>query len=601
MIMEEEKKVKISFWKIFWPTLTAILLTSFIGWMITILFFGGLIAAIGSSEISSVKDNTILHLTLKGELSEKGEANINPADFTVDNSIGLRDLLHGFEKAKKDEKIKGIYIELDDLTSGYATTKEIRDAINDFEKSGKFVVAYNSGEVITQKEYYLTSAANTNYGFPTSTMEFLGLGAELTFFKNALDKLNVEVEIIRGKNNDFKSAVEPFFRTEMSDSSRLQIERYMESMWETILNEIAADRKITTSELNQIADSMLIKRADDALKFKLLDGLKYKDEVMNDLCKKVNCKKVEDLNMYSFEKYARQQFNEDQVLAEVDDPNIAVIVAEGDVATSGDGVASDKICKLFKEVRNNDEIKTVVFRINSPGGSALASDEIWREVQLTNKVKKVIVSMGDVAASGGYYVAAPAYKIFAEPTTITGSIGVFGMIPYTGKMFENYLGVTFDRASTNAHAGMSLNRKLTPKELESIQNEVDEIYDQFLGRVAEGRKMTKDQVNSIARGRVWTGYDAKKIGLVDELGGLNEAISFAAKEAKIKDPKVEYYPHNKKNELFDLIDLLNEEEESAFAKNTTLPSELISYYNQLKKIESMTGIQMKLPYEIRIR
>jgi protease-4 len=222
-------------------------------------------------------------------------------------------------------------------------------------------------------------------------------------------------------------------------------------------------------------------------------------------------------------------------------------------------------------------------------------------VQLTNKVKKVIVSMGDVAASGGYYVAAPAYKIFAEPTTITGSIGVFGMIPYTGEMFENYLGITFDRASTNANAGMSLNRKLTPKELESIQNEVDEIYDQFLGRVAEGRKMTKEQVNVIARGRVWTGFDAKKIGLVDELGGLNEAIAFAAKEAKIKEPKVEYYPHNKKNEFFDLIDLLNEEDESAFAKNTTLPSELLSYYNQLKKIESMTGIQMKLPYQIRIR
>jgi protease-4 len=372
-------------------------------------------------------------------------------------------------------------------------------------------------------------------------------------------------------------------------------------MWETIVAEIAADRKVSTNELNQIADSMLIKRADDALKFKLLDALKYKDEVMDELCKKVKCKKVEDLNFYSFEKYARKQFNEDQVLVEVDDPNIAVIVAEGDVATSGDGVASDKICKLFKEVRNNDDIKTVVFRINSPGGSALASDEIWREVQLTNKVKKVIVSMGDVAASGGYYVAAPAYKIFAEPTTITGSIGVFGMIPYTGKMFENYLGITFDRASTNAHAGMSLNRKLTPKELESVQNEVDEIYDQFLGRVAEGRKLTKEQVNVIARGRVWTGSDAKKIGLVDELGGLNDAITFAAKEAKIKEPKVEYYPHNKKNELFDFIDLLNEEEDDAFAKNTTIPSELLTYYKQLKKIESMTGIQMKLPYEIRIR
>ena len=598
--MEEEKKVKISFWRIFWPTLTAIFLTSFIGWMVTILFFGGLIAAFGSTEVAGLKENTILHLTLKGEISEKGKANINPTDFTVINSIGLRDLLHGFEKAKKDDNIRGIYIELDDLNSGYTTTKEIRDAINDFEKSGKFVVAYNSGEVITQKEYYLTSAANTNYGFPTSTMEFLGLGAELTFFKNTLDKLNVEVEIIRGKNNDFKSAVEPFFRTEMSDSSRLQIERYMESMWETILTEIASDRKVSTSELNQIADSMLIKRADDALKFKLLDGLKYKDEIMDELCKKVKCKKVEELNLYSFEKYARKQFNEDQVLAEVDNPNIAVIVAEGDVATSGDGVASDKICKLFKEVRNNETIKTVVFRINSPGGSALASDEIWREVQLTNKVKKVIVSMGDVAASGGYYVAAPAYKIFAEPTTITGSIGVFGMIPYTGKMFENYLGITFDRASTNAHAGMSLNRKLTPKELESIQNEVDEIYDQFLGRVAEGRKLTKEQVNEVARGRVWTGFDAKKIGLIDELGGLNEAIAFAAKESKIREPKIQYYPQNENNEFLDFIDNINEEE-STLVKNTTIPSELLIYYNQLKKIESMTGIQMKLPYEIRIR
>jgi protease-4 len=597
----EEKKVKISFWRIFWPTLTAIVLTSFIGWIVTILFFGGLIAAFSTADVAGVKENTILHLTLKGEISEKGKANINPTDFTVDNSIGLRDLLYGFEKAKKDDNIKGIYIELNDLSCGYSTTKEIRDAINDFEKSGKFVVAYNSGEVITQKEYYLASAANTNYGFPTSTMEFLGLGAELTFFKNALDKLNVEVEIIRGTNNDFKSAVEPFFRTEMSDSSRVQIERYMNSMWETILAEIAKDRKVSASELNLIADSMLIKRADDALKFKLLDGLKYKDEVMTELCKKTKCKKVDDLNFYSFEKYARKEFNEDQTLAGVDDPNIAVIVAEGDVATSGDGVASDKICKLFKEVRNNDDIKTVVFRINSPGGSALASDEIWREVKLTNQVKKVIVSMGDVAASGGYYVAAPAYKIFAEPTTITGSIGVFGMIPYTGKMFENYLGITFDRASTNAHAGMSLNRKLTPKELESIQLEVDEIYDQFLGRVAEGRKMTKEQVNVIARGRVWTGADAKKIGLVDELGGLNDAIAFAAKQANIKEPKVEYFPHNKSNELFDFIDMINEENEGAFSKNTTIPSELLTYYNQLKKIESLTGIQMKLPYEIRIR
>lgn len=597
--MEEEKKVKISFWKIFWPTFIAICITSFIGWMITLIFFGGIIAAFSGKQDAAIKENTVLHLTLKGEITEKGKTDLNAANFNVSNSLGLRDLLLGFEKAKKDSKIKGIYIELDELNCGYATAKEIRDAINDFEKTGKFVIAYNAGELITQKEYYLTSAANANYGFPTSTMEFLGMGAELTFFKNALDKLNVEVEIIRGKNNDFKSAVEPFFRTEMSDSSKLQIERYMKSMWDDITNEIAKDRKTTAAQLNLIADSMLIKRTDDALKYKLLDGLKYKDEIMDILCKKMNCKKTSELNLYNFEKYARKEFNEDQTLVEAEESNIAVIVAEGEVATSGDGVASNKICKLFKEAREKESIKTIVFRINSPGGSALASEEIWREVTLTNKIKKVIVSMGDVAASGGYYIAAPATKIFAEPTTITGSIGVFGMIPYTGKMLENYLGLTFDRTSTNAHAPMSLNRKLTPTELASIQEEVDEIYDLFLQRVSNGRKMTKEQVNVFARGRVWTGKDAKKIGLIDEIGGLTDAINYAAKMAKISEPKIEYFPKNKQNELLELIELLNEETEENSA-NSSIPNELLAYYSKLKKIETMKGIQMRLPYEIKL-
>lgn len=597
--MEVEKKVKISFWKIFWPTFIAICITSFIGWMITLIFFGGIIAAFSGKQDAAIKENTVLHLTLKGEIAEKGKTDLNAANFNVSNSLGLRDLLLGFEKAKKDSKIKGIYIELDELNCGYTTAKEIRDAINDFEKTGKFVIAYNAGELITQKEYYLTSAANANYGFPTSTMEFLGMGAELTFFKNALDKLNVEVEIIRGKNNDFKSAVEPFFRTEMSDSSKLQIERYMKSMWDDITYEIAKDRKTTVAQLNLIADSMLIKRTDDALKYKLLDGLKYKDEIMDILCKKMNCKKTSELNLYNFEKYARKEFNEDQTLVEAEESNIAVIVAEGEVATSGDGVASNKICKLFKEAREKESIKTIVFRINSPGGSALASEEIWREVTLTNKIKKVIVSMGDVAASGGYYIAAPATKIFAEPTTITGSIGVFGMIPYTGKMLENYLGLTFDRTSTNAHAPMSLNRKLTPTELASIQEEVDEIYDLFLQRVSNGRKMTKEQVNVFARGRVWTGKDAKKIGLIDEIGGLTDAINYAAKLAKISEPKIEYFPKNKQNELLELIELLNEETEENSA-NSSIPNELLAYYSKLKKIETLKGIQMRLPYEIKL-
>jgi protease-4 len=597
----QEQKVRIGFWRIFWPTLTAIVITSIIGWIVTIVFWGGLILAISGEEDGLVKDNSILHLTLKGAIAEKDAADLNPTSFNVSSTIGLRDILVGIEKAKKDDNIKGIYIELDELNCGYSTAKEIRDAINEFEKSGKFVIAYNSGELISQKEYFLSSAANTNYGFPTSTMEFMGLGAEMTYFKNALDKLNVEVEIIRGKNNDFKSAVEPFFLTGMSDSSRLQVERYLNSMWDDISADIASDRKVSKQELNLIADSLLIKRTDDALKYKLLDGLKYRDEIMDILCKKVNCKKTSDLNLYSFEKYVRNQFIEDQSLTAVEDPNIAVIVAEGEVSKNGDGVASNKICKLFKEAREKESVKTVVFRINSPGGSALASEEIWREVELTNKKKKVIVSMGDLAASGGYYIAAPATRIFAEPTTVTGSIGVFGMIPYTGKMLENYLGITFDRASTNAHAPMSLNRKLTPSELASVQGEIDEIYALFLKRVSEGRKMTTDQANVIARGRVWTGRDAQKIGLVDEIGGLNAAIAYAAKLANIKEPKIEYMPANSENELIELLDMFNDEDQDTRSSMNSIPNELIESYQKLKKIETWAGIQMRLPYDLNLK
>ena len=422
------------------------------------------------------------------------------------------------------------------------------------------------------------------------------------FFKGLLDKLDVEVEIIRGKNNDFKSAVEPFFRTNMSDSSRVQVERYMSSMWEDMRNDIAADRKIDAEELNVIADSMKIKRAEDAVEFKLLDGVKYRDEVMGLLMKKVGVDSEEDLELQNFEKYAKKSFYEDQLLTKSENPDVAVILAEGDVSTEGDGLTSAEICKLFKKVRNEKSIKVVVFRINSPGGSALASEEIWREVNLTNKVKKVVVSMGDVAASGGYYIASPAYKIFAEPTTITGSIGVFGMIPYTGKMLENKLGITFDRVSTNQHAVLSTNRKLTPMELAITQEEVDEVYDQFLQRVSDGRKMTKEQVNVIARGRVWTGRDALKIGLVDQLGGLNDAVAFAASEVDLKNPKVLYYPLKKEDKLGDLIELIEDqkEDESVSIKSQRIPEELLDYYASIKKIERMRGIQMRLPFEVKM-
>ncbi|TXI84394.1 MAG: signal peptide peptidase SppA, partial [Crocinitomicaceae bacterium] len=497
---------KITFGKIFWPSFLAVFIMSIIGLIIFSLILGGLVGSFGKfgPKPLAIKNNTVLHMTLSGAIGEKSSSTFNPSSFQMDKKIGLSDILYGLEHAKTDAKIKGVFLEIGDLNCGYATAREIRNAINDFEKSGKFVVAYNGGEVITQKEYYISSAADEVYGFPSSTMEFIGLGAELSFFKGTLDKLEVEVQVIRGSNNDFKSAVEPFFRENMSDSSRVQIERYLTSMWEDIRTDISADRKVKIEKLNTIADSAFIRRADDAVKYKLMDGTKYRDEIISLMSEKVGLEEGEELELQEFEKYAKKKFYHNQVLAKNDSPNIAVILAEGDVSVDGDGLTSKQICKLFQEARKNKTIKTVVFRVNSPGGSALASDEIWREVKLTNETKKVIVSMGDVAASGGYYISAPATAIFAEPSTITGSIGVFGMIPYTGKMLQNKLGMTFDRAATNQHSVMTTNRKLTPAEFLLVQEEVDAIYDQFLSRVAEGRGMTKERVNEIARGRVWT-------------------------------------------------------------------------------------------------
>ncbi len=591
---------KVTFGRIFWPSLWAALIVSVLGLIIWLLVIGGIISSFSADKGFEVKDKTILHMQLNGPIGEKGSSEFDPMSFTMNHVAGLSDILHGLEAAKEDKKIKGIFIEIDNLSCGFATAKEIRDAINDFEESGKFVVAYSSGEVVTQKEYYIASAANESYGFPSSMMQFLGLGAELAFFKTTLDKLDVEMQVIRGSDNDFKSAVEPFFRNDMSDSSRVQIERYMTEFWKEYRMDIAKDRKTTIEELDRIAENALVQSVEDAVNYKLIDATKYRDEVMAILAEKIN-EKEDMLELMNFSKYAKKRFYQDQALMKNNDPNVAVILAEGGVAKSGEGLTSDEICKLFRDARENKSVKTIVFRINSPGGSALASDEIWREVQLTNKTKKVIVSMGDVAASGGYYIAAPADRIFADANTITGSIGVFGVIPYTGKMLENKLGITFDRASTNKHAIMTTNRKLTEEEMLIIQKGVDDIYEQFKQRVADGRGMTKEEVNVVGRGRVWTGRDALNVGLVDELGGLKDAIAYAAKNAGIKESKVLYYPLVKEDKFAEFIEQLEDSEEiEASTKTPEIPESLMHYYNQLKELESYQGMQMRMPYEINI-
>jgi protease-4 len=594
---------KISFSGVFWPSLVAVLVASVVSLILFFLMLGGIIGSFEdfSPPTTTIEDNTILHMSLKGDIGEKSETKLNPGTFQLEKKTGLSAILHGIDHAKKDSRIKGLFLELDDLNCGFATAREIRNALKEFKKSGKFIVAYNKGEVITQRDYYLSSVASEVYCFPTSVMEFTGLGAELTFFKGTLEMLDVEVEIIRGKNNDFKSAVEPFFLKEMSDSSRVQINRYLQSIWLDIRQDISTDRGVSIVKLNEIADNMLIRKAKDAKQFGMVDDVKYRDEVIDLLKKRIKLAKGKELKMPDFNKYAKSKFLEDQLLTKSDEPNIAVIVAEGEVSTDGEGLSSKEICKLFQDVRANKSIKAVVFRINSPGGSALASDEIWREVELTRKKMKVIVSMGDVAASGGYYIAAPAHRIFAEPTTITGSIGVFGMIPYTGKMLENKLGISFDRAGTNRHSVLSLNRKLTPEELNMMQEEVDDIYSDFLNRVSTGRKMTTSRVNAVARGRVWTGTDAIRIGLVDELGGLVDAVEYAAKQIGVKKGKVLYYPLVEEDKLGDFLEMLEESELDQTETQSAISEELLLYYKRLRKLENMRGMQMRMPFDVILR
>ena len=594
---------KLSFSKVFWPSLVAFIIASFISIVAFFIITGVLFSSLFNIKSTlEIKDNSILQVKLNGEINDNQRSTFDVASLDILQNSSLSSLIYGLETAKADPKIKGLFIDIGNLSCGYSTAHAIRSAIIDFQNSGKFVVTYFSGEMISQKEYYIGSVAKETYAFPSSAFQLNGIGGETMFFKNLLDKLEIEVEIVRGSNNDFKSAVEPYFLTEMSDSSRVQSERLLNSIWDDMCAEMATSRRLSLADFNTIADSLKVTSTEDALHYKLIDRLKYRDEVMADLMKKTGVSNVKDLLLVDFEDYARNKMLENQLLVQANKGNVAVIIAEGDVSRSGDGISSTKICKLFEKVRNDADIKTVVFRINSPGGSALASEEIWREVALTNKVKKVIVSMGDVAASGGYYIAAPAHRIFAESTTITGSIGVFGMIPYTGKMFENKLGINFDRVETNSHSVLSLNKKLSPEELARVQGEVDGIYNQFITRVADGRKLSKERVMQIARGRVWTGKDALKIGLVDQLGSLNDAIAFAVKEVSLKNPKILYYPLVKEDKLADLLKMLKNGEEEADQMNvngTSIPADFISYYNEIKKIENRMGIQMRVPFDIK--
>ncbi len=598
------KKSKISFWKIFWPGFVAVLVGGLLSTALFLLLSYGLISTLFDFEESGleVKSNTVLHVKLDGDIVEKSSRKLNGLELSFDEKIGLSDLLFGLKKAKDDSRIKGVFIELGDVSCGYSTANELRRALSDFKESGKYVVSYLSGEYVSQKAYFISSAADSIYAFPNSVMQWTGIGGEVVFFKGLLDKLDVEVEIVRGRDNDFKSAVEPFFLKKMSDSSKVQMKQFMEVIWNDLISNIASERSLEKDRLNTIADSLLIRKMDDAKKHHLVDSIVYRDEVLDILARKSGIENVKNLNFLELSKYSKNFFFDEQEGLSDQKPKIAVLIAEGEIRKDGDGISSNKLCKLLQEIRNQKEIESVVLRINSPGGSALASEEIWREIMETKKEKEIVVSMGDVAASGGYYIATPASKIFAENTTITGSIGVFGMIPYIGGFLENKIGLSFDHVSTNEHAVLSLNRKITPQELKITQEEVDDIYTQFLRRVSEGRKMDEKIVQTVARGRVWAGKDAKSIGLVDEIGGLEDAIHYLIDKNHYSSDQVLYYPLVKRNFIDKLMSFVenNKDEIEAETKGESSRwlNTLNTYVDRIRQLEQSSGIQMRMPFDL---
>ena len=594
------EETKIPFRKVFWSVFLSRIL-SFFG----LLVFIGIIIGLGGlfdSDESAMKSDTILHVKLNGLIAEENSAEVDPLALSVNSTKGLSALLYGLKAAAKDDNVKGLFLDFGSLSCGISSAQELREGIDAFKESKKFVVAYHSGEYISQQAYYVASAADEIYGFPGSMFQWNGLGGEILFIKELLAKMGLEVSILKGNNNDFKSAVEPLFLNKMSDSSRLQMQVYMQSTWNTMLTDIVSSRGLKHEDLNTYANNLEIKNVNDAVEKGMIDESMYRDEVLKILMKKVKVKEENELNFYSFSSYSEEEFLTDQILARASEPKVAVILAEGSIAKTGKGFSSDNICALFKKARKNESVKSVVFRVNSPGGSALASEEIWREVSLTNEVKKVIVSMGDYAASGGYYVSSPAHKIFADQTTLTGSIGVFGVLPYTKEMLGK-IGVEVDEIGTHDHAVASTNHKLSDFEFEIAQQEVNKIYQQFLLRVANGRGMSKEKVDAIARGRVWTGSDAVKIGLVDTIGSLQAAISYAQSISNSnEDGSIVYYPEVEKKPFADLISLLEEEGMNVKAKQNILNHPILeSLYENIESAQEWEGMVMRLPFQIDIK
>jgi len=587
--------------------LLATLLGLFIFTFLGIIIFAGVIGAASSKKQTTVAKNSVLKLDINEPIRERSSENPFAA-FSGSgdaNVLGLIEIKEALKKAKDDDNIKGVYIDAQNPQAGWATLEEIRNALIDFKTSKKFVYSY--AEVMTEKAYYIASVADKVYLNPAGDLEWNGIAAELTFFKGTLEKLGLRPEIFRV--GTFKSAVEPFLLDKMSDPNRLQTASFLNSINDHFLTGVSKSRGIPASTLRGYADSLSVQTPADALRFKLVTNTGYFDELETEMKRAMKVddkKKIEYVSVGKYKDAEKESSDDDEDDSKMLSKNrIAVIIANGDINT-GDGdensIGSDKIAGEIRKARLNEGIKAVVLRINSGGGSALASDVMWREVQLTRKVKPIIASFSDYAASGGYFMAMGCNKIVAQPNTITGSIGVFALLFNTENLFKDKLGVTFDRVLTNPHADFpSATKPLSDFDRKVLQTSVDRIYASFTKKVADGRKLSVDSVKAIAGGRVWTGTQGKAIGLVDQLGGLDEAVKVAATEAKLKDGdyRLRYYPVQE--DAFKKVMKFFGNGDDDNARVQTALGPLAPVVKQMKKLQTLQGVQARLPFEMEIR
>ncbi len=578
-------------------TITGIILTSI---LFFIIMLGSLSAIVASgNKPVAISNKTILVLKAGMPIPDRGNPNpwsgFDIINMTFTPTPGLNEILHNIRKASGDNKIAGILIENGLLTSGWATADEIRNALEKFKESGKFIISY-SDYVLTQEGYFLSTAADKIYLNPGAMIDFKGLSGEVMFYKKALDKIGVEVQVIR--HGKFKGAVEPFILDELSKENREQIRDYIGSIWDHVVACISRSRNITEDKLNLMADKLVANNTKDAFENNLIDGQIYRDALIDTLKLLADVSKNDDINYVSMSKYSK-----------VPDPNrvitaknkIAIIYASGTIVMgkgNESNIGGDYYAGIIRNERKDSTIKAIVLRVDSPGGNALASDIMWRELELAAKDKPVIVSMGNYAASGGYYISAAATKIYASPTSISGSIGVFGMIPNAGKLLNDKLGISTETVNTNKYSDFpSLFRRMNFYEKEVMQKNIEKIYEDFIGKVASGRNMRVSLVDSIGQGRVWSGKSAKTIGLVDEIGGLEDAIKGAAEKAgidkySIKELPVLEDPYTK------ILSGLTGDVRMRIMKNEL--GEAARYYSEIKELAGISGIQARLPYFIEI-